>query len=239
MDYSQQIVCFIISKGNYTLDNQPSLQKFQKQIWNSYMNSNPLIKSYFIEFNNTIEEDFKETTTLEGFPVIFFKGEESIIPGIFNKRQKAFQFAIEKFKNLKYVIQTNLSSFFIWDKMLNFIPNNPPPNFLIGLKWSGFPSGCGTIYSKSVSNIIASSNIDPSLEHDDCTIGKILLKNNIHNYDGYYHMSHDLTTVPFHCYHLRARIDISLNETQRIEFEIPFMMKCLDTYYPNIKFNFD
>ena len=45
MDYSQEIVCFIISKGNYTLENQPKLQSFQKKIWAQYMNINPKIKS--------------------------------------------------------------------------------------------------------------------------------------------------------------------------------------------------
>ena len=234
MDYSQEIVCFIISKGNYTLENQPKLQSFQKKIWAQYMNINPKIKSYFIEFNNQIDEDNKESTTLDGYPVIFFKGEESVIPGIFTKRQKAFQFALDNFKNLKYVIQTNLSSFFIWDKMRAFLPNNVPKHFIMGMKWSGFPSGCGSVYGKDVAQIISSSTINPSLEHDDCTVGKILLQNYIHDYDGYYHMSHDLNTVPFHCYHLRARINPTLNEEERFNFEIPFMINALEKYY-NIK----
>jgi hypothetical protein len=233
---NQEIVCFIISNGLYNPKINPSvkdsndplfvLQQSQKEIWSKYMNINPRIKSYFIEYDENLTEDFKEDED-----TIYFKGQESIIPGIFIKRQKAINFALKNFKNLKYIIQTNLSSFFIWDKMLNLLPANPPKYFLMGKKWSGFPSGCGTIYAKDVCELISSSPIDPSIEHDDCTIGKVLLHNNIHHYDGYYHMSYDLEKVPFHCYHLRSRIDINISVEERIDREIPYLKKALEKYY--------
>jgi len=219
----QEIVCFIISTE---LDE---LQVEQKNIWRKYMNSNPNIRSFFIEMNDDLNLD-----TLVTDDTIYFKGQESIIPGIFLKRQKALNYALQNFSNLKYVIQTNLSSFFIWNKMLNLLPKNPPPKFIMGKKWGGFPSGCGSIYGKDVAEIIANSDINPEIEHDDCTVGKILLKHNIHNYDGYYHLSHDFNTIPYHCYHLRSRIEPTYNLEQRFASELPFLKKALEIYYPDL-----
>jgi hypothetical protein len=227
--FTEDIVCFIIST-EFT-----PLQNLQKDLWREYMNAHPRIRSFFIESRDDIDQNIlisEDTST------IYFKGEESIIPGIFEKRMKAFDFALKNFKALKYVIQTNLSSFWIWDRLVKLLPENPYPDFVMGHKWSGFPSGSGTVYSREVAQKIIDTPInrpiEPDMEHDDCVMGKILAYNNIHFYNGYYHMNHDIDTIPSNCYHLRARINIHLNEKERIETEMPFLEKCLKHFYPEL-----
>ena len=77
---NQEIVCFIISNGLYNPKINPSvknskdpllvLQQSQKEIWSKYMNINPRIKSYFIEYDENLTEDFKEDED-----TIYFKGQ--------------------------------------------------------------------------------------------------------------------------------------------------------------------
>jgi hypothetical protein len=227
--FTEDIVCFIIST------QKTSLEILQKDLWREYMNAHPRIRSFFIELKNDIDQD---VLVSEDCFTIYFKGEESVIPGIFEKRRKAFEFALRNFKSLKYVVQTNLSSFWIWDRLVKLLPEYPYPDFVMGHKWSGFPSGSGTVYSKEVAEKILNTPmvkpIDPTSEHDDCVMGKILAYNSIHFYDGYYHMNHDISTIPTNCYHLRARINIHLNEKERILTEMKFLEDCLKHFYPDL-----
>ena len=90
--------------------------------WLRYMNIDSEIKSYFITFDNKLESDYKidnEKST------ILFKGNESYVPGIYEKTILAMKICLSlpEFSDVKYVIRTNISSFWIWDRLLAFLEN--------------------------------------------------------------------------------------------------------------------
>ncbi len=82
---------------------------------------------------------------------IHVKGEESIIPGIWDKTRAAMRICFET-EEFEYILRSNLSSFYKFDKMYSFLQSIPREDCVAGkMMWEGqFLSGCGYLMSRDV-----------------------------------------------------------------------------------------
>jgi len=158
-------VLFIIISSN----TEPIYAE-HKKVWSSYMNSNPDIDSYFIEYRN-------EHQALEG-NTLFLTGTESFT-NIVKKTIDGIQYFLE-LKDYDFIVRTNLSS--VWNfkvllKHIETLPTNHVYNGVIG-KGMGIPfiSGAGIIFSRDVANIlIKNRNVAEVINVlDDVAIGFIM-----------------------------------------------------------------
>src|SRR5204862_4752519 len=76
------------------------------------------VDHYFYCFDPKIDEDFKIVDD-----IIYFKGEESFIPGILDKTLKVF----EMFKNsdYNYIVRSNISAIINFKFLKNYLYYNP------------------------------------------------------------------------------------------------------------------
>lgn len=118
------------------------------KIWKAYMNSRPWIKSYLI-FGNSSEIRITEDEL--HLPV-----QESYIPGILHKTLWGMKWALENFE-FDYLLRTNLSSFWILDRIPPYLDRLPDNN--IGLSHHmpplvhgdlGIFNGSGMFFSRDV-----------------------------------------------------------------------------------------
>ena len=127
-------------------DNRPVYLELQ-DAWRSYMHRDPLhIRAYFIKGDPLLEADFKVEND-----VIWCKTEECERPGIINKTLLSLQALMPIMDQFDYVLRTNLSSFYIFDRLLNILQESPRTMFCLGsfFHWyqDKLPSGCGYIIS--------------------------------------------------------------------------------------------
>lgn len=155
------------------------------------------IKHFYIELKPTLENDIIE----EGHH-LYIKGNESIHPGILNKTKKALEYINGKY-NYKYVVRTNLSSFWDLPQLLLLEKKLPKTNIAIGhLPFNTFISGTSIIISSDVAR-----NITPLLEYNIMQYDDVYISTIIHRmypiadisdygYNTFYRIDNDVT-VPF------------------------------------------
>lgn len=148
----------------------------EQKIWLKYMNTNANVKSYFIKGMRG-DMEYKDTEN-----TLYFDTVENLQPGIINKTIMACKKIIEDKEDFDYLIRTNLSSFFIFEKLITFISSNENIEYS-GVPISGFPynacSGAGIILSKKSVGILVDhfyELYDHSEDPDDLLIGKVLTK---------------------------------------------------------------
>ncbi|MBA2369085.1 MAG: hypothetical protein H0V82_08705 [Candidatus Protochlamydia sp.] len=135
-------------------DNTEAYLELQK-VWKAYMHSCPEhIEVYFIKGNPDLPTSFE----IRGDD-LFVKTEEGYIPGIINKTILSMEAMLPRFKEFDFVLRTNLSSFYVFPRLLNFIRNLPPKKCYCGFQmhipasWTpklgfiNFVSGAGFILS--------------------------------------------------------------------------------------------
>lgn len=202
----KNIIILIIASDN--TDEYIQMQN----IWERYMNNHTNITSFFIKNTNTIDEDiFLENNT------IYVKGDETVIPGIFNKTIKSIEYCNKHF-NYDFIYRTNLSSVLNLNKMYDFICNNDKIDYggFIGIHNDiRFASGSGFFMSRDASICLCNySKTINSYEYlDDVLIGKILNKIYPITFINRYDMqSLDDHTYDKNIFHYRCRFgNISLN----------------------------
>jgi hypothetical protein len=134
-----------------------------KQISNQYHNLfRDKIKHFYIELKPHLDTDI-----LEENEHIYVKGTESLIPGILYKTQKAMEYINSKY-NYKYLVRTNLSSFWDLNNLLLLSNKLPLSNIAFGhLPFNSFISGTSIIMSKDIAfNIIPLLNINHNIDDD-------------------------------------------------------------------------
>lgn len=161
-------------------DNLPVYAELTK-IWRSYMHSDPEhIEAYFIkdnpyQFDNYMIHD----------DVIWTKTNESIIPGILNKTILAMECMFHRLDEFDYVIKTNLSSFYVFSRLLKFLNTLPRTQCYCGAKIDfldyPFVSGAGTIFSTDLAKrmVFSKDFFYDSTWFDDTRIGYFFQLNNI------------------------------------------------------------
>ena len=170
-------------------DNLPVYLRFQK-IWKSYMNLDPEhFECYFIRGNPELSSEF-----LIDEDVVWSRTQENLIPGVLNKTLlslEAFQSRLDEFD---YILRANLSSFFIFPRLLNFLDQAPKQKFYCGIHHgygtpdheSGWVCGAGIIMSTDLIKMLIANkerfldlSPDDGLHIDDVVIGGFFAENNI------------------------------------------------------------
>jgi hypothetical protein len=127
-------------------DSRPVYIELQ-QAWRSYMHRDPEhIQAYFIKANPLLKEDY----LIDG-DIIWCKTEEIERPGIINKTILSLEAMMPFMDQIDYVLRTNLSSFYIFDRLLKILEASPRTKFCYGsfFYWYQYqlPSGCGYVFS--------------------------------------------------------------------------------------------
>lgn len=157
----------------YSEDNE--LYKYNKQIWKQYMNSNNNILALFIMYDPNIDSEFK---LIPESNMLLIKGEEKFsCESILNKTKKAIQYC-----NLNYfydyIVRTNISSFWIFDNLVNFLQleKNEKTNCIQGWKLYNrkkeyFISGTSIIIPKNLIPLLLTHK-EIKYEMDDVEISQ-------------------------------------------------------------------
>jgi hypothetical protein len=224
--------------------NDLELYKELRTLWKLYMNLNTSIKCFFLYG----QEDLK-TEVQEQENNLTIRVKESLQPGIYEKTSLALNYLINTYPNTNYFIRTNISSFWVWDMLLEFVKNKPMQNYISSPN-NDFPSGCGMIMTKDVAQLWA-NNYNSHTKYiylDDVAFGHVLMNNNINisigyrydiielfsknlicnytkyvnNYEYIYKMLIDiLENIPENTYHVRLKLG-------HINNRICFESKCLE-----------
>jgi hypothetical protein len=166
------LIFLIISSGN-----DPCYNKMKEINQSNYGRFKDKIKYFFVEYNETIKKD----VVVSGHD-LFIRGKESFIPGIYDKTIKAIEYITNTY-NYKYLIRTNLSSFWNIQNALQLTTDLPTTRFAGGFTRLGFLSGTCMIFSKDVSKIVYSRYIPNTNVIDDVTISHVIQSNGIPLYD--------------------------------------------------------
>jgi hypothetical protein len=147
-----------------------------QNMWRSYMNTHPNIKSYFIKYKLDLSDDI----LLEN-DTIFINGRESFIPGCLVKTIKSIEFLL-KTQDFDFIFRTNMSSVIDLHKFYNLL-NNYKYDYsgVIGCHNNiKFASGAGILLSKQLcSNLIINKNKLNYNFLDDVSIGLLFQINNV------------------------------------------------------------
>ena len=144
ISHHYKLLCLIIASKD------AQYPEFEQQ-WRKYIDKigqsgiHPNIQFFFLYCDN-------ETTIDPETHTITIQGEESLIPGIFNKTIHAMMETIQI--DYDYLLRTNLSSFFDFPKLLTYLERQSPTNYIgayTGVhEQTIFMSGAGYIISKDI-----------------------------------------------------------------------------------------
>jgi len=187
-----------------------------QNLWRSYMNLHPNIKSYFIKLDPQITTDI-----LLDNNTIFIKGNESVVPGCLIKTINSIDFLL-KTQNFDFIFRTNMSSVLDLHKFYNLLDNykndySGKIGYHNNIK---FASGAGMLLSKQLCyTLINSKNtLDYNLL-DDVSIGFLLQNININpltrfetfNYEN--NVNQITKEMIKDYYHFRCKSDTDNNKT--------------------------
>ena len=155
-------------------DDEP-IYNYSRYIWRQYMNTNPTILSIFIKYRDDIEEDFvynKNENTL------YIKGIEKYeCKSIYLKTIKAFEYCHTHFI-YKYIVRTNISSFWIFDNLIEYLKERQHGQYILGLLVNNiknapnpFISGTGIIIPNTLIPLILNHR-EPTYIMDDVEISE-------------------------------------------------------------------
>lgn len=130
-----------------------------QDIWKQYMNSDPEhFEVYFITGNPDLATPYE----IKGNYLIT-KTEESYKPGIINKSVLSIEALLPRLHEFDYVVRTNLSSFYVFPRLLNFVKTLPKEKCYCGLQMFidvpkfgtiNFISGAGIILSTDMAKLL-------------------------------------------------------------------------------------
>jgi len=156
------------------------------QQWLRYMNSNPEITVFFITLTRNIDKEY----IIEG-NTMWIKGTESFTPGIYEKTVRAMRICSELFQ-YDYIIRTNISTFWIFDRLLKFLENAPKEDYIASghlMDLFGFisPHGSNMILSKDVATrFIYEYNAPEKTKYaDDVMMGVLCKRFGLKSVKGY------------------------------------------------------
>lgn len=101
-----------------------------QKVWESYMHTDPEhFEVYFIRGNPELasSSEIKENS-------LFVMSEESFVPGILKKTVLSMEAMLPRLHEFDYVLRTNLSSFYVFPRLLNFLKTLPPHRCYCGVQ---------------------------------------------------------------------------------------------------------
>ena len=138
-------------------DNEP-IYNYNRYIWKQYMNTNSEILCIFIKYNNKLQ---KEIEYVKDSNTLYIKGNEQYnCQNIYTKSLIALKYIHINF-NYKYVIRTNLSSFWNFKNLQEYLKQREHGKYLMG--WlvenkndceNAFISGTGIIIPNNLVPLI-------------------------------------------------------------------------------------
>ena len=179
-------------------DDYPIYTELQK-CWRSYMHSDPdHIGVYFVKANPNLSSSVQVVgdtiwcQTPDGFC------EQN--NGIIMKTLYAFEHVLPKIRNeVDYVMRTNLSTFCIFPRFLNYLKTLPKTCCFAGVDLGeNIASGTGIILSSDMAELLAAHKDDilnhlPDRSLDDATIGRFFHRHDIrlisHSFMGVYNFN--------------------------------------------------
>jgi hypothetical protein len=201
------------------------IYKYNKFILKEYITSSNEILSILIKYDNDIDEEIK---FIKSENLLLIKGDEKYdCETIFNKTIKALKFCYENYK-FNYILRTNISTFWVYDNLLNFLKLDNKRNYIYGWKVSHLNNTGEKEYFISGTGIIIQYKLLPTLFNhneftcimDDVEISKYYFLNGIELKDSIKHNPNYL--VKFE-YNNKDSIDLALNKTN--EKNICFRVK--------------
>ncbi len=159
-------------------DDLPVYVEHQK-VWKSYMHLDPLrVETFFMKANPDLIADYEIQDD-----VIWCKTEDILTPGALNKTLLSIECLFPRIGEFDYVLRTNLSSFYYFPRLLDFIKSLPREKCYCAVPVSLAPddqgavnigSGAGFILSKDLAEMFLRAkpilfNCTSTL--DDCVIG--------------------------------------------------------------------
>lgn len=171
-----KLLVLIISSDN--IPSIPLIYPYKQlhQVWKSYAHLDPSnVETYFIRGNSALAS---QTELVED--VLWSRVEEGLIPGILNKTILSMEYFLPRLHEFDFVLRTNLSSFYVIPKLLEFL-KTLPKNGVYCASGEGFGSGCGYILSPDVVKLIVQNKgvLFNHEENDDVAMGKFLKKQGI------------------------------------------------------------
>lgn len=154
-------------------DGFPVYTELQK-IWRSYMHLDPEhVEVYFMKG----DPHLPNLCEIRG-DEIWVRTEESIIPGLINKTIISLDTLWPRVQTeFDYVLRTNLSSFYHFPRLLQFLQNAPRTNFYCGtdIGSPGIASGCGFLMSPDIARMLIDNKnyfINNRAAEDDVIMGR-------------------------------------------------------------------
>ncbi len=173
-------------------DGVPAYLELQK-IWKSYMHKDPdHFEVYFIRGNPDLPTSYE----FRGDD-LYVKTEENYQPGITNKTVLSLEALMPRMKEFDYVLRTNLSSFYVFPRLLEFVGSLPrqkcycgyqqhiPKGWLPEFGVINFISGAGILLSSDLAEMLVQHKQD-FLQHstelpDDVLFGYFFQNNHINS----------------------------------------------------------
>jgi hypothetical protein len=140
-----KIIILILSSNS---DFYDELKRLQLLYLNKY---SPFIKFFFIEFKEGQKEDIIESNN-----TLYFRGTESITPGMIIKTSLAINYLKNKY-DYDFIFRTNLSTLINIHNLYKHINSLPKENICSGFVVNGFITGTGIIMPKNVAELIAAN----------------------------------------------------------------------------------
>lgn len=236
-------------------DDKPAYQELQK-IWEVYMNSDPEhFEVYFLRADPDISSDYEIRAN-----EIIVRNKESYIPGILEKTLLGIKAMLPRMHEFDYVIRTNLSSFYPFNNLFNYLASLPKEKCYAGvslyqtkelglpqgIRWVNFVSGAGIILSRDMAELIVnksdSLDIYKNQMPDDVFIGlffnrkKIpIIKAQRWDYPSYDLWLENNEKIEDYAYHFRARNGYAYRTVEDpFADELLTLKALLRKYYPDL-----
>ena len=112
----------------YVITSQGDVYKDLEDMWRKYMDLNARIKCFFIRGDPNLEQEWQISSDGK---TIYCRCQENLVPGIIEKSMISLNY-LKTDDTYDYVIRTNISSFWIWDRLLDYLQVAPRHKFYAG-----------------------------------------------------------------------------------------------------------
>ncbi len=214
LDNDIKILVLIISS-----DDHPVYSELQK-IWRSYMHNDPEhVEAYFIRGN----PDLPTLYHIDG-DTIWSQTKENLAPGVLNKTLLSLEAFIPKIDTYNYILRTNLSSFYVFPRLLKFLKTLPKTRCYCASAFSDelLGHGSGFLISPDVAKIMVNNKkilFNDASHADDVLIGRFikqnqkipLIRNDRMDFYEMFHWDRDKDTIIGNC----GEYPADINSTNR------------------------
>ena len=192
-----KLIILIISSDNIGIYSK--MKRLSQIYLNNYTDK---IKFFYLEYKG-----FQEPEIIENGNYLYFHGNESFIPGIYQKSIKAIQYINKKYE-YEFILRTNLSSFLNLNNILTYLDTIDKEKYAGGYSFQGFISGTGIFMSRDVGNILVNNQRNTYIG-DDVLISNVISDNNIvitdiSSYKWGFLTSSDESNLPSNCEYISS-----------------------------------